>query len=87
MKNASHAAVETLRAMRFVVELLTSANSAVCAAQTAMRAAGQMPVIDIAAAVQAELRIASRRFHDAFEIEAENLDDDGADNLHSAVWQ
>lgn len=87
MKIASVATIEALRQLRFSVDALTVANSAVCAAQTQIRMAGQIPTIDLADAVQSELKIAARRFRDAFNNESNKLDDDGAVHLHTEVWK
>jgi hypothetical protein len=86
-KFSSPTTIEALRQLRFSIEALTAASSAACAAQTQMRASGQTPAIDLAAAVRSELKIASRRFNEAFTGESEALNEDAARHLHAAVWK
>ena len=87
MKISSTSTIESIRQLRFAVEALTAANSAICSAQTQMRLTGHTPAIDMAAEVQRELKIAGRRFRDAFNEESKKLDDDAAEYLHTAVWK
>ena len=78
--------IESLRQMRFAVELLVTVNSAVCAAQTKIRDCCRSPVVDLAAAVQSEQRNASAVFRTEFAATSAALDQRGAECLHAAVW-
>ena len=87
MKIASATQIESLRQLRFVIESLTVANSAVCTAYTHAEISGQRAITDVAAAVQSDLKIARTRFSDAYNSTAAELDADGVDYLHSAVFE